>query len=155
MMFLELCLSSQRRTKWWVARKVTATPLPVLQAGLAYRYWPIFHIGRYSPYRQNRYISIGRYKWKRYLYAWILIKARILADSIGRYIGYDKSISAYRLSVKFHRYANPGYKYNTQESIVLQDLELSVKRSIQGQSLTWCDIVINCGQFTDDWPIHC
>ncbi len=35
-------------------------------------------------------------------------KARISADSIGRYIGYDKSISAYRLSVKFHRYANPG-----------------------------------------------
>ncbi len=26
---------------------------------------------------------------------------------MGRYIGYDKSISAYRLSVKFHRYANP------------------------------------------------
>ncbi len=41
-------------------------------------------------------------------YAWILIKAGISADTIGRYIGYDKSISAYRLSVKFHRYANPG-----------------------------------------------
>ncbi len=34
-------------------------------------------------------------------------KARISADSVGRYISYDKSISAYRLSVKFHRYANP------------------------------------------------
>ncbi len=41
------------------------------------------------------------------MYAWILIKARISADTIGRYIGHDKSISAYRLSVKFHRYANP------------------------------------------------
>ncbi len=41
--------------------------------------------------------------------AWILIKARISADSIGRYIGYDNSILAYRLSVKFHRYANPAH----------------------------------------------
>ncbi len=43
-------------------------------------------------------------------HGWLLIKARISADNIGRYIGYDKSISAYRLSVKFHRYANPNYK---------------------------------------------
>ncbi len=42
-----------------------------------------------------------------YGYAWILTKARISADTIGQYIGHDKSISAYRLSVKFHRYANP------------------------------------------------
>ncbi len=39
---------------------------------------------------------------------WILINAMISADTNGQYIGYDKSISAYRLSVKFHRYANPG-----------------------------------------------
>ena len=42
-------------------------------------------------------------------YAWILIKARISADTIGRYIGYDKPILAYRLSVKFLRYANPDF----------------------------------------------
>ncbi len=38
------------------------------------------------------------YHWG--MYAWILIKARISADGIGC----DKSISAYRLLVKFNRY---------------------------------------------------
>ena len=41
----------------------------------------------------------------------VMIKARISADTIGWYIGYDKPISAYRLSVKFHRYANPVRKH--------------------------------------------
>ncbi len=41
-------------------------------------------------------------------HGWLFVRARISADTIGRYIGGDKSISAYRLSVKFHRYANPG-----------------------------------------------
>ncbi len=39
------------------------------------------------------------------MHAWILIKSRISAD-----IAYDKSILAYRLSVKFHRHANPELK---------------------------------------------
>ena len=65
-------------------------------------YRPICNIG--NPF------LIGRYQSKSCIisdFAWILIKARISADTIGRYIGYDKSISPYRLSVKFHRYANP------------------------------------------------
>ena len=42
---------------------------------------------------------------------WIdIYKARISADIIGRYIGADKSISAYPLLVKFHRYANPTHE---------------------------------------------
>ncbi len=65
-------------------------------------------IGRYSPYRQNLYIGIGNHSCWYIDYAWVLYKARISADAISPYIGYDKSISAYRLSVKFHRYANPG-----------------------------------------------
>ena len=48
------------------------------------------------------------------------MKARISADTIGRYIGCDKSISAYRLSVKFHRYANPGTNTVDIKSYVLK-----------------------------------
>ncbi len=59
-------------------------PLP--PPGLAYRYRPIWNIGRYSPYRQNRYIGIGNHSYwyisadMQYRYVWILIKARISAD---------------------------------------------------------------------------
>ncbi len=56
-------------------------------------YWPICNIGNL--------LHIGGYRTM-----WMdICKARISA--IGQYIGYDKSISAHRLSVKFHRYANP------------------------------------------------
>ena len=41
----------------------------------------------------------------------IFVKTRILADSIRQYIGYDKSILAYQLSVKFNRYANPENRF--------------------------------------------
>ncbi len=47
-----------------------------------------------------------------------LMKARISADTIGRYMGYAKSLSAYRLSVKFHRYANPAQSHRVHDSIV-------------------------------------
>ena len=71
-----------------------------LLAGLAYRYRPIWYIGRYSQYRQNRYIGIGKHYWQ--YHEWACVRARISAE-----ISVMTSISAYRLSVKFQRYANP------------------------------------------------
>ena len=60
------------------------------------------------------------------------MKARISADTIGRYIGNDNSISVYLLSVKFHRYANPGCDQNQ----VVLNCNDDINYSIKGKDVT-------------------